>query len=208
MRDPDLHLIPTAPFEGLSAALGAKRGGVTVCDRDGLGIAHISARRGAAAVLAQRLQQQCGIELPRGPHRMTAGDLALHGVGPGTWLATSERGGNAFVAQIGRLLGDSASVCDVSDGYAVLRLGGPHVRETLCKLVPVDVQESAFRVGNVAVTVAAHIGVTLWRREDDAQGRAVFELAVFRSLAKSFWEVLSESAAEFGMAAGGPSVVP
>ncbi len=37
-------------------------------------------------------------------------------------------------------------------------------------------------------------------------GDAVFEIAVFRSLAESFWTALSESAAEFGVKHERPSV--
>jgi methylglutamate dehydrogenase subunit D len=80
----------------------------------------------------------------------------------------------------------------------VLRVSGHKVRDALCKLVPVDLHPRTFRIGDVAVTVAAHIGATLWRLEDEQNGNSVFEIAVYRSLADSFWSALSESAAEFG----------
>lgn len=96
---------------------------------------------------------------------------------------------------------------DQGDGYAVLHLAGPRVRDTLCKLVPVDMHPRTFKIGDVAVTVAAHIGATLRRLEDHADGSPVFEIAVFRSLATSFWQALSESAAEFGFVAGQPGEI-
>jgi len=52
--------------------------------------------------------------------------------------------------------------------------------------------------GQVASTVAAHIGVTLWRLPDEAQEAAVFEVLMFRSLARSFWHALAEAAGEHG----------
>jgi sarcosine oxidase gamma subunit len=58
-------------------------------------------------------------------------------------------------------------------------------------------------VDDAVSTVAAHVGITLWRLEDDEAGSAVFELAVFRSLATSLWHALTESAAEFGIGADG-----
>jgi sarcosine oxidase gamma subunit len=51
----------------------------------------------------------------------------------------------------------------------------------------------------VASTVASHIGITLWRLDDAADATPVFEVAVFRSLAGSFWHALAQSAAEFGL---------
>lgn len=196
---PDVRpiLFPRGPFVDLPVSASSGRG-VIVSDRDGLGLATVLARRGKSAALAQRMREHFNIELPREPYRATAGPFALAGTAPGAWLATFEQGGNAFAVRFREIVGDLASVSDQSDGYAVLRLTGPKVRDALCKLVPVDVHPRVFKVSDVAVTVAAHIGVTLWRLEDHADGSPVFEIAVFRSLAASFWQVLSESAAEFG----------
>jgi methylglutamate dehydrogenase subunit D len=96
-------------------------------------------------------------------------------------------------------LGDTAAVTDQSDGYAVLRLSGPFVRAVLEKCVSIDLHERAFASGSVASTRCAHIGVILWRLDDNA-GFPVFEMAVFRSFARSLWHFLEESAAEFGLA--------
>jgi methylglutamate dehydrogenase subunit D len=198
MQDPTCTLVPRAAFADLSAEPVVTRG-VTVCDLDGLGIATIIARRGQSDAFTHRMQEYFGIELPQGPHHTIAGDLALAGTGPGMWLATRERGGNAFAVALKEAIGDLASISDQSDGYAVLRLSGLHARDVLCKLVPIDVDPRAFRVGDVASTIAAHIGVTFWRLEDGVDGSPIFEVAIFRSLAKSFWDVLSKSTAEFGL---------
>lgn len=196
---PDLHpiLVPRVPFADLPVVPAAGRG-VIVSDREGLGLATVLVRNGRSAALAQRMRERFSIELPRGPYRTTAGDLSMAATGPGTWLATFERGGNAFAVSLREMIGDLASVSDQSHGYAVLGLAGPSVRDTLCKLVPVDVHPRAFKIGDVAATAAAHIGATLWRIEDHADGSPAFEIAVFRSLATSFWHALFESAAEFG----------
>jgi len=187
-----------APFAGLPIA-GAAGRGVIVTDRDGLGIATVIVHRGQHAALAERLRERFQIELPRGPYRATAGDLALAGTGPQIWLATQENGGNAFTSFLKAAIGDLASVSDQSDGYAVLRLTGPKVRDTLTKTISIDMHSRAFKPGDVASTVASHIGATLWRLEDDLDGSPVFEIAVFRSLADSFWQVLGQSAAPFGI---------
>lgn len=195
MSDFNHILSPRTPFEDLPVVAPIAGRGVTVSVRDGLGFATILTRKDRSAALAQRMHEHFRIELPQGSYRTTEGDLALVGTGPGAWFVTFEQGGNAFAVGLREKIGDLASVTDQSDGYAVLRLTGPRVPEALCKLVPIDVHPRAFKIGDVAVTVAAHIGATLWRLEDHTDGSPVFEIAVFRSLATSFWLVMTESAA-------------
>ncbi len=191
-------LIARAPFMNMDAASGNTRG-VIVGDRDGLGLATVIVKRGQIDALAQRIRERYEIELPRGNVRKQAHGVAFAGLGPETWLATSEKGGNEFPALLREQIGALASISDQSDGYAVLRLTGTRVRDTLAKLILIDVHPRAFRHGDVASTVASHIGITLWRLDDAADGTPVFEIAVFRSLAENFWHVLAQSAAEFGL---------
>ena len=193
----DARLIPLAPFAGL-AGVGTGHG-VIATDRDGLGLATVALRKGQGEALGQRVKERFGLLLPDGPRRQAAGGVAFAGTGPGMWLAARERGGNDFAAALEAELGDLAAVTDQSDGYAVLRLTGPELRNALAKLIPLDLHARAFKPGDVASTVASHMGVTLWRLDDAADGSPVFEFAVFRSLAGSFWHALSQSAAQFGL---------
>lgn len=195
-------LIARAPFMDVAAASGSGRG-VIVVDRDGLGLATVTVRRGQLEALAQRIRERYGIELPRGNIRKEAHRRAFAGLSPETWLATSEKGGNEFSASLRDEIGALASISDQSDGYAVLRLTGTAVRDTLAKLIPIDVHPRAFKPGDVASTIASHIGITLWRLDDAADATPMFEVAVFRSLAGSFWHALAQSAAEFGLVIGG-----
>lgn len=177
--------------------------GVILQERDSLGIASVLARRGQQAALARQIRERFGIELSPGPKRSAVGDYAFIATGPGTWFATDDAAGNALVTSLTDALGEYAAISDQSDGQAVFRVSGSKAREALCKLVPIDLHPRIFRSGDVAVTVAAHIGATLWRLDDDPDGLAVYEIAVFRSLAESFWTALSESAAEFGFKMNG-----
>jgi sarcosine oxidase subunit gamma len=155
-----------------------------ITPRDGLGMTKILARRGQATVLAQRL----GIALPNSPRRVVSGDVAVLGLGRDMWLAIHEYG-----LSLKPLVGDSASITDQGDAYIVLRLTGPDVREALEKLIPIDLHPRAFTVGQVAETIAAHMGVLLWRIEDAADGSSVFELAVPRSVSVSFCQALAHT---------------
>lgn len=158
------------------------------------------AARNQRAALADRVARLFGARLPAGPQRVLAGETAFIGVGPGVWLATSDAG-NSFAETLAQQVGDIAAVSDQTDAFSILRISGPKVRSALCKLIPVDLHPRTFDIGDSAVTVAAHMGVTLWRLEDEKPEWAVFELAVSRSMAESFWDAFSASAAEFGIGA-------
>jgi sarcosine oxidase subunit gamma len=119
--------------------------------------------------------------------------LDLIWAGPQQWLAISED--RAAPERLARALEGLAAVSDQSDGRAVLRLSGPKLRDTMAKGCPVDLHPRAFRPGDTALTAIAHIGVQLWQLDE----APTFEIAVFRSMAGSFWRWLSGSAAEFGL---------
>jgi methylglutamate dehydrogenase subunit D len=192
---PDHHsaLITRSALGQLLIRTAAGRG-IKIVERDGLGLASLHVRKDKGAALIQRIHESFHIELPQKPHRAFAGDVAFVGIGPGAWLAMHNDAGNDFVVSLRKTLGNLASVCDQSDGYVVLRVSGRGVRDAMTRLVPIDLHPRAFKNGDVAVTVAAHVGATLWRLDDDA-GSEVFEIAVFRSFAESFSRALCESIA-------------
>lgn len=201
--------ITASAFAGLPATVGSGRG-VIASERDRLGIARIAARRGQAAKVAELLRAQCGVDPPNAPRRASRGDVGIAGIGPETWLATRDGADNAFAESLRSLLGDCASVSDQSDAYVILRLAGPKVRETLAKLVPIDIHPRSFQVSDVAQTLCGYVNVMLWRLEDTAQRDPAFEIWVGRSLAVSLHQAISHSAAEFGFMRepfGGPAGV-
>jgi sarcosine oxidase subunit gamma len=161
-------------------------------------MATVMAYKGQRAALSARLSEKYGLRLPEGPRRVANGTAAIMGLGPRTFLFQREAG-SSLEPQLAQAFGDTAAVTDQSDTYAVLRLGGPRVRELLEKCVAIDLHDKVFAPGSVASTSCAHIGVIVWRLDDEA-GLARFELAVFRSFARSLWQFIEESAAEFGLA--------
>lgn len=189
--------LTTSAFADLPAAVGSGRG-VIATERDGLGIARIAARKAQAARVSEVLRAQFGLEPPTGPRRASRGDVAIAGIGPGTWLATRDSAGNVFAQSLRSLLGECASVADQSDAYVILRLTGPKVRETLAKVIPIDIHPRSFQVSDIAQTVCGYVGVTLWRLEDTAQSEPEFEIWAGRSFAVNLHRAISHSAAEFG----------
>jgi sarcosine oxidase subunit gamma len=171
--------------------------GVIVTERDGLGIARIEARRGRTAEVAGLLGSMWGVAPPNASRYVSRGDVAIGGIGPSTWIAVHENAGNSFAESLQSLIGHCAAVADQSDAYVILRLAGPSVRETLAKLVPIDVHPRSFQVGDIAQTVCGYVSVTLWRLEDGVQGDPAFEIWGARSFAASLHEAIGHSAAEF-----------
>ena len=190
-------LTPRSGFAGLLDSTGPSSApGVRVSEPADLQIATVIARQGRRDGLAAPLRAAYGVELPSGPKRVASDRLALLGTGPRTWLAL-RTGGAPLALELAHELGKTAAVVDQSDGYAVLRLTGEKLRATFEKGLAVDLHPRAFGPGDVAVTTCAHLGVIVWQLDE----APTYEVAVFRSLAASFWHWLSESAAEFGLGA-------
>jgi methylglutamate dehydrogenase subunit D len=173
--------------------------GVIAQVRRGLGIARILVRKNAARALAHHLETHFDCALPNSPRRTCGNDIAVMGIGPGSWLAMCENGGNDFASSLRLMLGPFAAIIDQSDAYGVFRLKGPQLRAAMSKLVPIDIHDRAFKVGDVAETIAGHVGILFWRL-DDAAGSPVFDIAVAQSFSVSLRHSLIESAAEFELA--------
>jgi len=189
----DVSLADRSAFAGLLVPHGVDAAGVVVADRSGIGLANVIPRKGQDAALAAAVTQAYGIALPQGPKRVEAGALAFVGMGPGRFLAVGDTSG------LETALGEHAAVFDQSDGYGVLQLRGPALYRVLAKGVGIDLHPAAFPVGSAAATSIAHIGAILWRLPDHEDGSPVFVVAVFRSMAASFWHFLAASAGEFGL---------
>lgn len=169
--------------------------GIAVTYRDTLAIARIAARKGRSAALTHTIRERFGVELPSGPRRVQANELAFIGVGVEAWVATADTDVDGFAASLRNAIDDSATVSDQIGSYLVLRLTGRGVTDVLAKFVALDLHPRVFVPGSAASTIASHIPLMLWRLEDSPEGLPIFELAVPRSYADSFRHTLTESGA-------------
>jgi sarcosine oxidase subunit gamma len=173
--------------------------GVVVTPLRDIALAAISMRAGAEALLTERLASACGLTPPARPGCATSGDTGLVWSGPGQWLAF--RHGLAgparfgFAPELATALGAAASVTEMTGSRTILRLSGPHARDALAKVVPVDLDETAFPPGAAALTNGGYMPVQLWRVPTD---EPVFELACYRSYGESLAEALLHAAGEYG----------
>ena len=193
------RLAPSSAF-GLVHRLGhhgaVRPARIAVCERTDLALASVIARRHAERALVTRIADTFALALPVTPHRCEAGGVAFIWAGPGQWLATAEgEPGHRFEARLRKALAGLASVCDQSDGRAILHIAGPRARDLFAKGLPVDLDPSVMQPGATLVSAVAHIGIHLWQLD----ALPTYECAVARSYAHSLWHWLEASAAEFGL---------
>jgi len=157
-----------------------------------LGIASLVAHRDAQAALIDTVRDAFGLDLPATPSWGRAPGLRALWAGPGKWLIVAE--GDVEAALTDRL-GAHASVTDQTDARTVMHISGVRAADALARGIAVDLHPRAFATGRVALTMAAHVAVVLWR-EDDAP---TYGLAVPRSLAGGVAGWLIESSLEYGL---------
>jgi methylglutamate dehydrogenase subunit D len=156
-------------------------------ERTGFGLATLMARKDVDHV---RLGEALGVSAPNGCSFAGDNNLALIGTGPGVWMALSRKPHPEWIDDLSRRLSGIASVSDQSGGYVIFRISGPSARSLLQRGAFIDLDSSAFVTGSVATTVIAHIGVILWQ----VDSTPAFEVALFRSFAKSFRDWIDATA--------------
>jgi heterotetrameric sarcosine oxidase gamma subunit len=84
-------------------------------------------------------------------------------------------------------------VLDLSQSRVWLRLSGPSAAGFLNHHLPLDLRDSQFTQRRVACSAIHHVGVTLWR------DLASFNLLIPRSFAVSIFQLLTDSACQYGV---------
>jgi sarcosine oxidase subunit gamma len=90
---------------------------------------------------------------------------------------------------------DTGSVTDLSHARCRIHIEGAHCRTVLNKLFALDLRESAFLLGDIAMTGTHHVPSTLHRLGADA-----FDLYVFSTYAYDQLATVLDAAQEYGVA--------
>lgn len=130
------------------------------------------------------LEAALGVTLPATPKRIAHRGAEILWNGPRQWLVLGELD----------LPAGLAAITEQTDGLSLLSITGPHAVEILKKLLPIDI--ARFAEDDVAITLAAHIGVRVWRQGD------IYVLVCFRSLAEALHHALMEAAKIFDTGRG------
>lgn len=165
--------------------------GITIATRE-RALASIEARRGRADAVAAAIAAAYDLDLPQSPRWTGANGISFAWAGHAQWTAIATR---PVARDLTRHLAGLAAVTDQSDGWVLTEISGPHARDALAKMLPIDLDPGVLPPGAVALTRAGQIDVRL--RHLDA---GVYELAVFRSLGADLSHWLRSSVLEFGIA--------
>lgn len=87
------------------------------------------------------------------------------------------------------LQGTHFLAANVSDARGVFEVIGPHAREVMAKLAPVDFSPDAFKMGMFRRSRLAQVPAAFWMNEQDA-----FTVVCFRSVAEYMFDLLSIAA--------------
>lgn len=169
--------------------------GVVLTEQTGLQLASLHGRRGQTAALATAIRERWSLDLPETPRWVGDAKLAILWAGPHQWLVAAETGGEPLHTTLRTVAGTTASVAAQGDGRIVLRLGGPRARDVLAKCSAIDLHPRAFRPGDTALTLLAHIGVQIRQISETPE----YEIIAFRSYGGSLAETLMAAGEEYGI---------
>ena len=160
--------------------------GVTLSEISGLVLHQLSAWPDTLDRVSIKVAQACAVDKAPGPGRAAVGS---HGVllriEPLKWWCYGGEFLPALVAEEGTTL-------DLSHSRTHLRVRGRAAQACLNRLVSLDLRPNSCPLDSVMSTALHHVGITIWHSSDG------FELFVPRGFALSLWEVLTDTAAQFG----------
>jgi len=153
--------------------------------------------RGAVGDLADPVKSVTGCTLPTTPNTVaTAGDHAVLWLGPDEWLVVTEADHvSPQQALESALSGVFATVVDLSDNYACIRISGDPARTVLEKGWSPDLHPRVFGPGQCGQSMLAHAAVVLHQTGDEPP---TYELYVRPSFAQYAWDWLTDASLEFG----------
>ncbi|MDG2340332.1 MAG: sarcosine oxidase subunit gamma family protein [Paracoccaceae bacterium] len=147
-------------------------GSVTLSEIVPENLISVAAYKGQSKALSTALDAARGIKMPA-PNRHT-GSAKLRAI----WTGPDQ------AMLVGQTVGDDlvpyASVVDLSDAWAIVKLEGKSATAVLARLTPIDLRPSHFKRGHTAKTDLMHMMASITKTGVDS-----FEIMVFRSMAKT-----------------------
>lgn len=154
-----------------------------------IGLQGMVTLRGDLATLAAATRPIAGVELPGPGQAHFAEGHGLCWMSPDELLLLCPYGdAPSAVAQLTVALRDAhALVANVSDARAVFEISGPHARDVMAKLAPVDF--STFAPGQFRRSRLAQVPAAFWMPQEDS-----FRIICFRSVARYVFDLLCVAA--------------
>ena len=160
--------------------------GVILEVMQGLALHQVAAWAESIDAVGEKTAEVAGAKSAPGPCSATSGsEASVLRIEPLKWWV--------YGAAAPTLSAEQGATLDLSHSRTHIRIRGDDAVTFLNRHVSLDLRESAFPEGSVASTVLHHVGVTLWRSD---QG---YEMFIPRGFALSLWEMLVETAEQFGL---------
>lgn len=166
---------------------GADKTGVSLTEVRDLNLQQVAAWADSLTTVADKIAGAIASESGPKPGQSIAGSQAtLLRIEPLKWWVLGD-------VELPELTPEEGATLDLSHSRACIRVEGDNAAELLNRHLPLDLRDASFAEGAVASTAFHHVGVTLVRRN------GAYELFIPRGFAVSLWELLVESAEQFGV---------
>lgn len=179
-------------------AVGAGEAGVTLTERKLVSLVQVAAWPDTVEQVTDIVASLAGCAPPQGPSGSSGGpEGAILAIAPGRLLVESRdpRLAERLAGQVGPALG---AVTDLSHARIAIRISGPKAAWILAKGMALDFHPQAFPAMKVAQCAIHEVGLVVRRLSAQEPTGGSFDLYVYRGFALSFWEWLTEAAAETG----------
>jgi heterotetrameric sarcosine oxidase gamma subunit len=134
--------------------------------------------------------KSAGVKSAPGISRLARGGAAsLMRVEPLKWWLVMPQA----LADMPKTDADTGAVLDLSDARTWITIKGAAAENLLSHFLPIDWRPNHFGDDHVASSAMHHVGVTVWRGDDG------FNMLVPRSFAGSIWQMLEDSARQYGL---------
>jgi heterotetrameric sarcosine oxidase gamma subunit len=161
--------------------------GVVLSELPGLVLCQVSAWPDTLNLLGLNLAESIGVDKAPAPGCVVVGAQGtLLRVEPLKWWCY----GCAVLPSFSPYVGTKI---DLSHSRTHVRIGGREAQNCLNRLVPIDLRLESCPIGSVMSSSFHHVTITIWR---SASG---YELFIPRGFSLSLWEVLIQTAGQFGV---------
>jgi len=144
----------------------------------------------AITKMGKRLSKVVGVKSMPGISRLSRNeDASLLRIEPLKWWLVVPQA----LTDLPEVDAETGAVLDLSHARTWITIKGLAAENLLSNFLPIDWRQAHFSGDHLASSAMHHVGVTVWRGEDG------FNMLVPRSFAGSIWQLLEDSARQYGL---------
>jgi len=87
---------------------------------------------------------------------------------------------------------NEGTIVDLSHAFTSIEIKGNNVKRFLNRHLPLDLRNNSFPINSIASSAIHHVSIKIWRTDNG------YRLFIPRGFALSIWEILLETASQFG----------